>query len=261
MLERFRKTPDGALLGADFREKNRDKYPWKVGGTYTLKELGGVSITFVGVFRSDNDIFNKVILAGRRYLQEVDGQLGRCHQVYVKVDDAANAPALREAIDRDVAARFPYTTATTDQRSHLTGAVKDLLGMVAFSRVILAITLAVILLAVANTISMATRDRMREIGMLRSLGFRRGQILGLVLGESLLLSLVGGLVGLSLTWGIILWVRPEYGIRTVNLEFRMPPQALLLALGLSLAVGLAGGILPALGASRTRIVEALGKVD
>ncbi len=77
----------------------------------------------------------------------------------------------------------------------MSAAVEDLRETIDFSRWILLITLGVILVSVANTVSMATRDRVQEFGIIRSLGFQRRQVLGLVLSESVLISLAGGALG------------------------------------------------------------------
>jgi putative ABC transport system permease protein len=261
VLAAFRERPDGALLGSEFLRRNRGKYPWRVGETYALKELGGVSITFMGTFHSDNAAYNTIIFAGRRYLQEVDGLLGMAHQIYVKIDDPRFARAVAAAIDQELPAKFPVQTTTVDQRAFLTMAVEDLVEIVAFSRVILLVVLGVLLAAVANTISMATRDRVQEIGTLRSLGFRRAHIIGIVLGESLLLAAAGGVLGIGLAWCGLNLQNAYYGVRGLNILIRVTPLAALLALGLSLAVGAAGGLLPAWGASRLEIVRALRRVD
>lgn len=267
VLERFRATSDGAILGQDFLTEYRSKYPWRIGETYQLAELGGVSITFVGAFKSDNSVYNSVILADRRYLQEVDESLGRVHQVYIKIENPIDAKAIIASLDEKIAEEFPYETTTVDQRAALTAALEELAEIVEFSRLIMAITLAVILAAVANTISMATRDRMQEVGTLRALGFRRGHILWMIQGESVLLALAGGLLGVLAVFGFLdlgpyLGQREvDYGVRGVNLRFELGLGVALAALGLSLVVGLVGGILPALGASRVEIVHALRRME
>ena len=101
------RAPDGALLGRDFVEKYKDKYPWKIGQTYKLRELGDMSIHFVGTYTSSNEVYNTLILAGRRYLQEVDGKLGVAHQVFVKIDDPAEAGEVIAQIDETVPRQFP----------------------------------------------------------------------------------------------------------------------------------------------------------
>lgn len=261
VLKAFRETPDGALLGRDFVERYEGEYPWKIGQTYKLKELGGVSITFVGSYESTNEVYNTIILADRRYLQEVDGRLGVAHQVYVKIEDPKYAGEVIARLDREIPEEFPYGITTKDQRAFMSAAVADLRETVDFSRWILLITLGVILVSVANTVSMATRDRVQEFGVVRALGFRRLQVLGLVLGESVLISLAGGALGVLAAVLLLNLQSYYYGVLGLNLLIQVTPAVAGAALVLSLAVGVLGGLLPAIGASRLRIVASLRNVD
>lgn len=260
-LERFRNTPDGALLGIDFVRKYEDEYPWEVGETYKLTQLRGVSITFVGTYESDNEVYNSIILSDRRYLQEVADSLGVAHQVFVRIDDAANAQAVIAALDEELPKRFPFQTTTRDQRSFLSNAVEDLRDVIELSRLVILVTLLVMLVAVANTVSMGTRDRTQELGVLRSLGFRRGHVVALVLGESLLLSLAGGALGLFATFALLELRDVGQSLRGVNLVFRVDPTVALAALAVAALVGLLGGLVPAVTASRLSIVASLRNVD
>jgi putative ABC transport system permease protein len=260
-LARFRATPDGALLGKDFLEKYENEYPWKVGETYKLRQLNGVSITFVGTFESSNEVYNTIILSGRRYLQEIDHKLGVANQVFVKIDDPAHAGRVMAALDAEIPRRFPFKTTTQDQRSFLTAAVEDLRDIIRFSNWIMLITLAVVLVAVANTVSMATRDRVQEFGILRSLGFGRRHVVGLVLGESVVLAAVGGALGLAAAFAILNLQDLYYGLRGVNMQIQLTPPVAALAVGISLLVGGLGGLLPAIGAGRLEIVSSLRNVD
>ena len=86
------------------------------------------------------------------------------------------------------------------------------------------VTLAVMLIAVANTVSMATRDRVQEFGILRSIGFKRRNILSLVLGESLTLTVAGGCLGLLVALGLLNLQDQYYGMRGVNMLIHVTPR-------------------------------------
>jgi len=108
-----------------------------------------------------------------------------------------------------------------------------------------------------NTMVMSVFERTREIGVLRALGWRRGRILGLILRESLLLSLISGLMGLALGWVLIrvLGMLPiMVGLAALA---RFTPGLLARALGMALALGALGGLYPAWRAARLTPVEAL----
>jgi putative ABC transport system permease protein len=165
------------------------------------------------------------------------------------------------AIDKTIPENFPVKTKTKDQRSFMSAAVEDLREIVRLSHVVMAITLLVVLVSVANTISMATRDRTQEFGVIRSLGFRRGHVLGLVMGESLMLACLGGMLGLGAAY-LVMNARDLYlGVTGMNLKIALTPEVAVTALLLSLLVGVLGGLLPAIGASRLKIVDSLRNVD
>ncbi len=261
MLERFRETPDGALLGKAFLDKYAKEYPWRVGETYQLKQLRGVSITFVGVFESDNEVYNSIILAGRRYVQEINDSLGVAHQVYIRIDEPQNADAVIATLDSEIPRQFPFKTTTSDLRSFITAAVEDLGDIIRLSRLVIVIVLSVMLIAIANTISMATRDRRQELGILRSLGFRRRHVVGLVLAESLALAVAGGVIGLGASWALLNLQESYYGVRGVNMLIHVTPAVAGQALGIAALVGLLGGLIPAAVASRLNIVSSLRNVE
>ena len=111
-----------------------------------------------------------------------------------------------------------------------------------------------ILLVAGNTMAQAVRERTAEIGVLKALGFGNGQVLAMVLGESLLLTAVAGGLGLALGWLLVSGGDPTGGFLPI---FFFPPEDLVLGAVLVLLLGLAAGALPALGAMRLRTVDAL----
>jgi putative ABC transport system permease protein len=114
-----------------------------------------------------------------------------------------------------------------------------------------------ILMIVGNTLMMSVRERTREIGVLKSLGFSGGRILRLVLGESILVALTGGLAGLGLAVLFILAIRDNVG--GLLPKIILSPEIALLGLALMLGFGIVTGLIPALNAMRLRIAVALGR--
>jgi putative ABC transport system permease protein len=115
-------------------------------------------------------------------------------------------------------------------------------------------------LLVANTVMMSVYERIREFGLMRALGAKRGFIFGLVLLEALLLGLVGGLVGLGLgglaSTAVNWYTVHEVGLALSAVTFRLALFAMLVAV----VLGLLAGFLPARTASRIPVVEALGRI-
>jgi putative ABC transport system permease protein len=120
------------------------------------------------------------------------------------------------------------------------------------------LVIGVILVLLANTMAMSARERLAEYAVLKTMGFRPQHLAGLIMGESLLLALMGGLIGLALTFPAVYIFRTQLGQ-----YFRVfPLTRFTLALGLTtaVAVGLLAALLPAWRASRVGIAEALRKV-
>jgi len=108
-----------------------------------------------------------------------------------------------------------------------------------------------------NTMYTAVAGRMREIGTLRAIGFSRGSILISFLAESLLLSVAGGVIGVALGC-FANGLRLSVGV--ANIRFVVGSGAILGGLALSAVVGVVGGLLPARGAARMTIVEAMRRI-
>ncbi len=116
------------------------------------------------------------------------------------------------------------------------------------------------LFAAANTMFAAVKSRTREIGTMRALGFPRRAVLLSFLGESLLLCGLGGVLGWLATLGFRSW---QFGISDFNsfsertIQLRFGPLVFAVAFGMTLAMGLFGGLFPAVRAVRLNVVKAL----
>ena len=120
-----------------------------------------------------------------------------------------------------------------------------------------------ILLVTANTMSIAVRERRQEIAVLKTLGYSSGLVMTLILGEALLIGLMGGLVGIVISLGIVrvLPQVPVLGDVVAGFpNFGLSPQTTAIGIAIALLLGLAAGFFPALTVYRTRIVDALRQV-
>ena len=117
-----------------------------------------------------------------------------------------------------------------------------------------------ILLIVGNTMAMAVRERTGEFAVMKTLGFTRGQVLALVLYESVGLALLGGLLGVGTAVGLTGGIRAAAQYAPFLQNYAVPPGVLGITLGLTLFIGLASGVAPAVSSSRLRVVEGLRKV-
>ncbi len=120
------------------------------------------------------------------------------------------------------------------------------------------LVIGVILGVLANTMAMNARERLGEYAALKTMGFKARHLAGLIMGESLILSLVGGLLGLALSFPAVKLFPPEVTQYFPALVVSRPTMAL--GLAVSLGVGVLAGIIPAWQASRVQIAAALRKV-
>src|SRR5205807_2612510 len=111
-----------------------------------------------------------------------------------------------------------------------------------------------ILLVTGNTMSQSIRERTGELGVLKTVGFTNAQVLTLVMAESCLLAVLGGLIGLGLACGIIPVVGK--GLANVLPMFYFPGRDVLLGALICIGLGIATGIFPAIAAMRLRVADA-----
>ena len=122
-------------------------------------------------------------------------------------------------------------------------------------RSIVGAALAALLFATTSMMMQSIRERTPELAVLKTLGFTDPSILALVIGESLLLTLVGGAIGIG---GALLAVGSlSHSLSQYLSAFLLTPRALLLGVMLMLALGIVAGALPAVRAARLRIVDGL----
>jgi putative ABC transport system permease protein len=171
----------------------------------------------------------------------------------VRVTDPDRAAEIAAAIDAEFA-NSPYETKAEPEGAFLQGFANQIgdVGFIMMS--IIAAVFFTILLVAGNTMAYAVRERTSELAVLKAVGFTDGGVLGLVLGESFLLTILGGGLGLGLAWSLVSMGDPTSGSLPV---FFIPMQDLVVGVGLILVMALLAGILPALQARRLRIADAL----
>lgn len=238
-----------------------DKYGWKLGDVVPLKSpifdmtlRLNVRAIYTGKRQSDE----QALVFDLKQIQEaVPWMKGRVGSFVARVKNARDIPRLCERIDRNFANASPETLSMSENAFNLN--MMKMFGD--FGTMLHSITSAVlvaILIVTASTMAMTIRERSAQIAVMRALGFTAGKVLGLLLAEGLLLTALGGALGLGLA---VLVAKVAAGLASAILpwmaDFYIRPDILLFcALG-TLAVGLLSTFIPAYQASRRPIVEAL----
>jgi putative ABC transport system permease protein len=174
----------------------------------------------------------------------------------VKVDDPDNSVAVSKAID-ETFANSAYETSTETEQAFAAGFAKQIGNIRVLIMSIGAVVLFTLLLVTGNTMAMAVRERVPELGVLKTLGFGDKTVLFLVLAESLVIALVGGVLGVGLAKLFTMGGDPTGGMLPV---FYLSTGEMLLGIAIAVFVGLAAGSIPALTAMNLRIVDALRRV-
>jgi putative ABC transport system permease protein len=154
-------------------------------------------------------------------------------------------------------ANSSYETSTDTEKAFNKAFVAQFGNIALIVELVVGAAFVTILMIVGNTMMMSVRERTREIGVLKTLGFTGGRILSLVLGESMLLAMIGGILGLGLAAFFILFVRDSVSNVVPKLTISLP--LILTGIALMLGLGIVTGLVPALNAMRLKIAAALGR--
>jgi len=223
-----------------------------VGDSLSLYE--GEDFRVVGVYRSSNVFEEGAMVISLAQLQRVMQREGQVTGFSIILDRSADQATL-ERLRRQVEALAPALHAmTTDE--HVNSLTEIQLAK-AMSWLTSTVALVLGTFGVMNTMVMAVHERTKEIGILRAIGWGRWRVARLILLESVILSLVGAILG-GVGAGLV--VRLLTFVPTVNglIDGRLPPIVLAYGLAVALLVGLIGGLLPAYRASRMLPTAALG---
>jgi len=257
----WKATRNGFVAG----ETIAKKFGWKKGDHIILKGTYiplNVDLVYIGSFNAGDE---SNIFFHNEYLNQSSwfGANKYTGLYYLKVDTGEDVPRVAAAIDKMFENSDAPTKTLTEKQFQLQ--FMEMMGNVKFliNGISLIILFAVALI-VANTIAMSARERVTEIAVMRTLGFRRGHILGFILSESVLMALLGGVLGTLLAKfffvPLLVAIGNKTSISVWLTNFRVSGATLLMAFLISVGVGIAAGFVPAIQSSRRRIVDGLRQV-
>ena len=259
-LESWKSERDAFIAGRTLAENQG----WEIGDRISIKgDIYPVDLDLVlrGIFEDpDNETNEQQMFFHRPYLQEAMGNQGTVNNFWLRIDDPENAPAVITAAEKMFENSSAQVRAETAEAFALSfmqmmGNVQFLFGAIGAAIVVS------ILLITANTMAMAARERTSEVAVLRTLGFRKPQVVTMVIVESVIVGLLGALLGVGLA-AVVLPIANE-ALRSTPLfigELTVAPIVLSIALGVGLAIGLIAGAFPAGAAARLQIVDGLRRV-
>jgi putative ABC transport system permease protein len=256
----FLKDREGAVVGA----RTMARFHWKIGDRIPIKTTlyGGGSWEFNidGVYHGkqaqddETQFWFQWDYFEERIPDRVKGNIG---WYVLRVENPDESPRIAKAIDEEFA-NSPYETKTETESAFAAGWVKQF-GNIQFLIVSIgSVVFFTLLLVTGNTMAISVRERTPELAVLKAIGFSDRSVLFFILGESLVIALVGGLLGLLLATLAIPVLANALNGMLPNLI--LSPELIAFGLFTALVVGIASGILPGIGAMRTRVVNALRRV-
>ena len=258
----FLRDRRGCVVG----RKLAETYGFKVGDTLTLKGT---------IYPGNWDFVVRAIYDGARkgtdqsqmlfhwqYLDETIKQRypGRANNVGVFVTEVASpdqVAAVSRAVDREFANSRAETLTETEKAFQLSFVAMTEAIVVAI-RIVSYLVIFIIMAVMANTMAMTARERTAEYATLKALGFAPAFVGLLILGESLMLALTGGAIGISLTFPVADAFAAKMG--TLFPVFNVSTETVALQIACALTVGMVAALLPMLRVGRLRIVDGLRAV-
>jgi putative ABC transport system permease protein len=253
----FQQFRTGCIVG----KKLAEKFGWQPGDRVTL--VGDIfpvdlELKIAGIYTDPDD--SEILFFNYEYLRELQIAGGQSALDSVGVflvqakslDDAAGAAA---AIDREFE-NSPAPTMTESELAWQLSFISFLGDLKLFLISVCSALTFTILLVSANTISMSVRERAREVGIMKTLGFTPASILWMISGESVCLALLGGFSGLAVAEALCALVRNSASA-FASLRPSLTPDVALAVLLVAALVGTAGSIPPAWSVSRRSILDSL----
>ena len=238
---------------------NMQKFGWHIDDEITLRlqypAALDVPLKIVGV--SPPGLFGDAGYLHRAYLQELLPERGMVGMYYLKVRNLEAVARVSAEIDRQFA--NAATPTRTEPMSRFIARFVSSLGNLqqVISIFVFAILITMIMVS-ANTMAMAVRERRSEVALLKTLGFRRSRVLALIVGESTLMALAGGLLGCAGAYVALSGVRLPFG--GVGAFFVISERTVLEGMLIAILVGALSGFVPGFLVARESTVAGLRKV-
>lgn len=243
-----------------------DQYGWKLGDKIPIQGTiypGVWEFTVRGIFEGkDEGTLTRQFYFHWDYLNErvkqtVPRAADRAGVFVVGIRDAQRAAELSANIDAEFKNSIAETLSETEKAFQL-GFVAQSEAIVAAIRVVSFVVIIIILAVVANTMAMTARERISEYATLKALGFGPGFVAALIFGESLALTMLGGLLGIAASFPIVSVFKGLIG--TIFPVFRISQDTLVWQISAVLCVGVLAAIVPAIRSARIKIVDGLRHV-
>jgi len=256
----FLKDRQGTIVGA----RTAERFNWKIGDRIPIRATiftpGTWEFNIDGIYhgKRPQDDETQFWFQWDYFEEKVpERHKGNVGWYVLRLDSPDDAVRVAKAIDSEFA-NSPYETKTETESQFAAGWVKQF-GNIRF--LIISIGIVVfftLLLVTGNTMAISVRERTGELGVFKAIGYSDRKVMTFVLLESLVIALIGGVLGLLIAMVFVPWISAK--LNGVVPSLILQPSMLVSGLFAALLVGLISGFLPGIGAMRLRIVNALRRV-
>ncbi len=246
----------GALAG----RQTADRFGWQVGDRIPIQgtiwrtpDDSAWEFVIEGIYDADKGFDTSNMLFHHKYLTETTGVEGQVGWYMLRIDEPERSAEVAKEVDR-LFANSPAETKTSTEKAFAQGFANQVgnIGKIVIS--VLVVVFFTLLLVCGNSMALSVRERTGELGVLKTLGFTDSHVLAMVLGESYLVTLLGGGSGLAL----VTWATRSFDLGGAMLPtLYLPWIGVGIGVALLVAMGFVAGALPAFQAQRLTIVDAL----
>ncbi len=268
-IEAMRTTRDGAVAGIELAKR----FNWKIGDRITIHSMNWVKddgspdwtfeiVGYVNAGENDERVFANELYFNYEYLDEARAiGKGTVHQYVVAIDDPSRATEISQAIDHLFANSSAETT-TLNEREYVVAQLRQVGDVRMFVNSIIGAVLFTLLFLAGNTMSQSVRDRIPELGVLKTLGFSDTAVSALVVVEASLLCALAAAIGLSIAAAVFPTV-------FASLRFAgpipLPFKVWGIGFGIALLLGALSALIPAIQRAeidhRRSLVRSLGEIE
>ena len=257
-LADFKKEKNSCVIGSDIAKK----YNLKIGDVMNIEGdiyPGQWDFVVRGIYKPKykttdaTQMFFHWDYVDDRMREEAPARAGDVGWYVVKISDPSRSAEISEKIDA-LFKNSPAETKTETERAFQQGFLASTSAIITSMNVLSFVIIGIIMLVLANTMIMSARERTREYAVFKTLGFSAKHLVGLIMGESLFIAMLGGGIGLFLTFPLIAGfaqVIPK-GFFPV---FEIEPITIVLAVSAAIIIGIVSAIFPIQRALSTRIVD------
>lgn len=227
----------------------------KVGDKFSI---GDLSVQVAGIYASDDPAEENYIYCHLDFLQRTKGLnlVGTVTQHEILLESGVDSTAKCKEIDT-LFRGGPIESDTRSKGAFQAKCLGDLTQLIGLAHWLGYACVGLVLALVATTTVMSVQDRIQEHAVLQTLGFSGPRVFRLVLSESVLLSVAGGLLGVGAAMAVLAASHLSVGAEAVTVAFRPSWMLAATGVGVSALVGLLAGLAPGWHAARTEIVPAL----